>query len=104
LSDEDGDGIADIWDPDADGDGYADTIVNGITFERALPDEDGDGIADLLQPAIGEIRTGLQGHGGCVITNNRNSPVDPTLATLLMLSSVAAVRRRRKSTALVTVN
>lgn len=77
-------------------DGWADTIVMGVMFARALPDENNYGVADIIEPAGEKILTGLQGHGGCVLNANSRR-VDPAIPVLLLLSALMLFRRRGQS-------
>ena len=110
--DADNDGISDLEESggiDADGDGFADSLVGSST----LIDTDGDGILDFqdapdgVDPvapeqgaATGLIRTGLDG-SGCAISptllTNGEGPkrVDPMLPMLSVLALMGLAIRRR---------
>ena len=110
--DADNDGVSDLEESggiDADGDGFADSLVGSST----LIDTDGDGILDFqdapdgVDPvapeqgaATGLIRTGLDG-SGCAISptllTNGEGPkrVDPMLPMLSVLALMGLAIRRR---------
>jgi len=97
-ADADNDGIDDLFDvsfvdgPDTDADGIVDS---------ADPDADGDGFADdvLNNPALTneKIHTGLQGHGGCSIISpsNGKAKLDLLFVLLILVSGVCLSRRSR---------
>jgi hypothetical protein len=91
--DSDGDGIADRFDPDSNGDGYADTVILALGIGMALPDVDRNGTPDFQQAGVLEIHTGLRGYGGCSLGSRQ--PVDPALAIILLVALAGAARRRQ---------
>ena len=105
-SDTDGDGIVDSADPDANGDGFADDVLNNLALGQALPDSNGNGAVDVLEPdEDGIIHAGLSGVGGvgCSIFSGANTKtsIDPLFLLLLASSSVylwrrSSVRRRAR--------
>lgn len=72
--DTDNDGLPDYQDIDANGNGIPD------------PDE---------IPAGNEIRTGVDGVGGCSVV--RNAPFDPTLPSIVLLALLISVRRKLRA-------
>jgi len=91
--DTDGDGIIDALDPDADGDGFYDAAVAGVSY--VLPDLDGDGTPDFQQAADGPLRTGLNGRGGCSVNPHLPTVSDPLLLVLTLIALVGLMHRNR---------
>lgn len=102
--DQDGDAIADVHDPDADGDGWLDTIG-----QFTAVDADGDGNADFLQASYSGRRVapdaddsgnssrssaiaGIDGYGGCTLA--RGAGFDPVLILMALFSALYLFRRR----------
>jgi len=92
-NDADGDGIADDFDPDNDGNGFVgpgEDVGQGVEIQ--LPDEDDDGTPDVVQSdaTSGVVETGLDGSGfGCTLSSEPKA-VDPLLL-LLMMASFASI-------------
>ena len=99
-TDTDGDGIVDSADPDANGDGFADDVVNNLALGQALPDSNGNGAVDLLEAEEGLIHAGLGGVGGvgCSIYSDGGdrTSIDPLFLLLLASSSVCLWRRSQR--------
>ena len=93
--DFDGDGIVDSFDPDANGNGFADAAEgDNAPFEltSSFPDNDSDGIADVQE--ANRLITGVSGVGGGCTVSGDKLHLDPTLVALLLFSGVAVTRRR----------
>jgi len=89
--DADNDGIADQFDPDSNGDGYADTIIIALAIGMALPDSDNNGTPDFQQAKAGVVLTGLKGHPGCSISTE--APIDPLFAMMFVFAMLCLKRR-----------
>ena len=88
--DTDGDGRVDSF-TDANGDGQDDTIE-----AKPLPmtDSDGDGLPDYLEAAQvdGPLLTGLEGIGGCTLGSGDQK--DPTLPLLVLISMLYLLNQK----------
>ena len=91
IIDTDGDDIPDQFDPDANGDGYADDVILSLALGMALPDGDDNGTPDFQQAGNFLVHTGLQGHAGCSVTGR--SGKDPLLPLLFIIAFAGAMRR-----------
>ena len=110
TSDVDCDGIIDSLDSDVLGDRFLPIIFRGEPILLAgLPDTDGNNTPDLLKSnepaaatadiAVGFIRTGLSGRGGCTTSQpGSNGPLDPLLAILAALALLGLRLRWRVTT------
>ena len=112
--DTDGDGIVDAFDPDLDGDGFANFSEDGDSETQftSFPDANSNGTPDIeeageiiveatpiAEPGTpeaalpdGAIRTGLRGTG-CVINHGRAAQFDPLLMLLMLISMITLKRR-----------
>ncbi|MBX2823184.1 MAG: hypothetical protein KTR33_00555, partial [Gammaproteobacteria bacterium] len=72
LADSDGDGIVDIFDPDANGDGFADAAADQLQLGQAIPDANNNGTPDF-QEAEGNalVETGVNGVGCSIVSARR---------------------------------